>query len=213
MAGPNLATHIPIFPVQTISGNTFKTGSIIEKLSQTFNIGVPVEIDAGTGGVIEWDGATITKVILGISGVFGSNLSSTGAGAPGAFGSVGFPGTNSTFGKVPFQSNAVNIAMGAPMTDGRTLFFEANQDTIFEAQVDNSAGNVAADWTPVNTDVGKEFGLTKDAAGGQWYVDRGKTTSGTNTVVVVVGLEPNDGAIPNGRVRFKFLVAATEFAH
>lgn len=218
MAGPNLTTHIPIYVAQTISGNTPDTQSIIEKAGQTFLFGVPVQI-GGTGAIQEWDGATVAAGIAGVSLVAASNLASDGAGSPGAFQQVGFPGASPTFGKVPFQPSAVNIPRGAPFVDGRTIFTLASQDIIYEAQVDNSAGNVAADYTPVATDVGKEFGMTKDA-NGQWYVDRGKTTVGTNTVVIVKEIEPNDlspsvpgAGIINARVRFVIKDAASQIIH
>src|SRR5689334_10330903 len=114
MAGPNLTNHIPIYVAQTISGNTPITQSQIEKAGQTFLLGVPVMIDSGTGGIKEWDGTTVAAGVAGISLIAGSNYATDGAGAPGPFQQVGFPGTNTTFGKVPFQASAVNIPRGAP---------------------------------------------------------------------------------------------------
>lgn len=198
----NLTDHQPIKPVQSISGNDFYKQGYPEKASQTFLGGVPVMIEAASGYLKEWDGTTIATGIAGIATTYGSNLASNGKGAPGVFGSVGAPGTTSTFGSVPNQSSAVNIAHGAPFSDGRQIVYIADDDTIFEGQVDNSA---AGAYATLLTQVGSQFGMTKDATG-HWYVDLNKTTVGTNTVVVIVALHPNDGAgVNGGRVWFKFL--------
>lgn len=195
----NLSVHIPFIPLITVSGNTEETQGIPEKATQTFKIGVCVQLNAGF--VQQWDGTTYTNGILGISLIPASNLATNGAGAPSNFGQITGQGAIQTYGSVPNQPNATNIALGTPITDGRTLVAIANQDTIFEGQVDNSAGAVAADYTAVQADVGKQFGVTIDA-GGTMYVDRGKTTVGTNTCVQVTRLNPVDGAIVNNRVQF-----------
>lgn len=214
MAGPNLTYHPAIQAVETKSGNTDGTVSVAEKAGQTFKIGVPVQLSAGY--IQQWDGTTIAAGIAGVSLIPGSNLASNGKGAPTNFGPVGPPATIQTYGNVPFQASAVNIAIGAPITDGRTLFNSPRQDTIFEAVFDNSAGNVAADYTITQAQIGTDFGLTIDA-NGQFYVDNNKTTDGTNTVVQVIGVNPLDLSatapntyIVNARVRFVFLSAAIQ---
>lgn len=206
----NLADHIPIRAVQTVSGNTPLTNAVNEKAGQTFLEGVPV---MGNNGVIqEWDAtvgaASPTRGIIGIARAAGANLASDGAGAPGAFQQVGAPGAIATYGKVTGQSAAVNIAYGTPFSDGRTLFEVANDDTIWEAQFDNAAGGA---FTPAQTDIGKHYGLTKDTTG-HWYVDNQKSTLGTNTVLVIVGVNPADGFIAGARVRFKFEKTIQQFA-
>lgn len=215
MAGPNLTTHQPIGTVETTSGLTPFNESIAEKAGQTFKIGVPVQANAGF--IQEWDGTTLTNAIAGFSEIPGSNLGSNGKGAPGAFSQIGPPGSIQTYGSVPNQASAVNIAVGAPITDGRTLFESSTGLNIFEATFDNSNGSVAADYTPLQSQIGTQFGLTKDA-NGQWYVDNNKTTAGTNTVVVLVGINPIDQVssgtpntyIVNARVRFQVLAAARQ---
>jgi hypothetical protein len=212
----NLADHSEITVYENISGNTDLTAVIAEKAGQVFLRGVPVMTTAA-GFVQEWDatvGAAASGVgIAGIALQPGANLASDGAGAPPLpFGSIGAPGTSTTFGKVPYEASAVNIPRGAPFSDGRHIFSAAVEDTVFLGQVDNSAGAVAADWTPVQADINKEFGLTKDATG-HWYVDRGKVTVGTNTVLIVLGLDPNTGAIPNGNVFFRFKASIRQIAH
>jgi len=202
----NLTVHVPIIPIITDSGNTPHTDGIPEKASQTFKAGVFVQLNAGY--VQQWDGTTYVNGILGVSNIPASNLASNGAGAPTNFGQIGGTGAIATYGSVPNQPNAVNIALGTPITDGRTLVLLANQDTIFEIQADNSTGSVAADYTLVQSDVGKQFGVTIDA-GGTMYLDRGKTTVGTNTAIQVVRLNPIDGAIVNNRAQV--VVVAPQF--
>lgn len=208
----NLTVHSPMIPITDISGNTPSTTGIPEKAAQTFFQGVPVQLNAGF--VQKWDGATVTAGILGISNIMGSNLATNGAGAPAGFGPIGQPGAIQTWGSVPNQPNALNIAIGTPITDGRTLVLLANDDTTFEGQCDNSTGAVAADYTPTQAMVGTYRGITFDA-GGTAYIDLGKATSGTNTVVLITQLSPEDMtpagvSIPNGRVRFKFQNAAIQ---
>lgn len=213
----NLTVHQQIGSVQTISGNTPFTGSISEKASQTFLQGVPVQLNAGF--VQKWDGATYTAGILGFSLQPAANLASNGKGTPGGFSQVGPPGSTSTYGSVPYQPSASNIPIGAPMTDGRTLYEQANNDTIFEAQFDNSAGAVAADYTPTIAMIGSQFGLTFDA-NGYAYVDGGKVTAGTNTCVVMVGINPDDLVqagtpntyVVNARVRFQVIPLSQQIA-
>ena len=212
----NLTVHIPMGSAMTTSGNTPQTDAISELAAQTFLLGVPVQL-AASGYVQKWDGVTFTAGILGISLQPAQNLSTNGKGTPGLYGQVGPPGSIQTYGNVPNQPPAVNIALGAPMADGRTYFEKGNDDTIFEGQYDNSAGAVAADYTPTLATLGKVYGITFDA-GGTAYVDGGKTTVGTNVCVMVVGINPNDLVqagtpntwIPNARVRFKVLPSSQQ---
>jgi len=214
MAGPNLTTHIPIGVVETTTGLTPFTNSQPEQSGQTYKIGTPLQLNAGF--IRAWDGTTLTNSIAGFALNYSQNLGTSGAGAPGAFSQIGPPGAIQTYGSVVFQPAAVNIAVGAPIADGRALFESSVDNNIFEATYDNSTGTVAANWTPTQAQIGTQFGLTIDA-NGQWYVDGGKATAGTNTVVVMVGINPIDqvpGAagtyIINARVRFQVLQAARQ---
>lgn len=212
----NLSTHIPMGSVETINGNTPLTDSISELAGQTFLLGVPVMKSAG-GYIQKWDGVTYTAGIAGISLQPAANYATSGAGTPGLFSQVGGAGGFPTYGSVPNQSSAVNLPLGAPMADGRTLFEVASSGTIFEAQFDNSAGAVAADYTPTIAMIGTQFGITFDA-GGTAYVDGGKTTVGTNTCAILVGINPGDLVqvgtpntyIMNARVRFKIAPASQQ---
>lgn len=213
MGAANLTYHQPIGTVETTSGLTPFTAANPEHSGQTFKIGVPVQNNSGY--TQEWDGTTLTAAILGFSLTYGLNLGTSGKGAPGAFGQIGPPGAIQTYGSVPNQPSAVNIAVGTPIADGRTLFEASIGLNIFEATFDNSNGTVAADYTPLQSQIGTQFGLTKDA-NGQWYVDNNKVTPGTNTVVEMVGINPIDQTstggvyIVNARVRFQVLSAARQ---
>lgn len=190
----------PIIATKTVSGNTPKTRSLIEKAAQTFYQGVPVMVELATGSIIEWDGATVAAGIVGISGQAGSNLASTGAGAPQPFAPYSGLGSGLSWGNVPNQASAKNIARGGPFVDGRCPFFEANEDTTFECAVGSAQTTVA-------TDVTKNYGMTKDADN-LWYVDRTKT--GGTAVCKIVALHPNDGPKLGGRVWIKFLQSASQ---
>lgn len=208
----NLANHAPIVVYQTTTNTTEQTQDYPEAAGQTFLFGTPVELN-GAGNVIAWDGTTVLGKILGFSESPGFNLGTAGAGAPPSFGSVGFPGSPTTYGTVPNQTAAVNIPAGATFSTGRTTVAQAVQTTIFIGQVDNSA---AGAYAPSIANVGVQYGLTIDASG-NWYVDLNKATPGTNTVVLVVGLYPNDLAsgsatteVNGGKVLFKVINAASQ---
>lgn len=202
----NLAYHQPIAAVKTVSGNQEQIELIQEYAGSTFMQGTPVMKNGGY--IAAWDYATIAGSILGIALVPGSNLGSSGKGAPAAFGQVGAPGSTVTFGSVPNQPSAVNIPHGAPFTDGRTVVALANEDTIFEGQIDNSA---AGAYVTAVTLIGSQYGMSKDT-NNQAYVDLNKSTAGTNTVVVIVDVNPNDIGTNGGRVWFKFIKAAQQIS-
>ena len=209
MAGPNITYHTPILSIMNRANTAPLTDAQPEKAGQTFKFGTPVQSNAGY--IQAWDGVTTAAGILGVAESFGLNLGTNGAGAPGMpFGPIGAPGAIQTYGFVLNEPSAVNIALGTPISDGRTLFVSANTDNVFEAIFDNSTGTVAADYTPtqamIDTAAG-QLGLTVDA-NGFWYVDAHKT--GGSAVVQIVGINPIDGFIVNARVRFKFLPAAEQ---
>lgn len=199
-----LSNHTPIEVVKTKSGNTELTNTEPENNAQTFLSGTPVMFNAGN--VQAWDGATIAAGILGVAAEDAHNLASAGLGAPSAFTPVGYPGTGVTFGKVPNQASAVNIPEGAPFSLGMLTFWEANLDTIFRGQTDKNTG---AATTPTQANIGTQYGLTIDASG-HWYVDFAKTTPGTNTVLVMVDLDPIDGPTANARILFQFIKSAMQ---
>jgi len=211
MANPNVNTHSPILAVATVSGNQEQIFNYLQGSGQTYTAGSPVM--ESSGAMVVWSGtvgnATTgpSNLITGIAPVQGYNYASAGLGASSLYGSVGFPGAPSTFGSVPNQPSAVNIFHGAPYADGLTLVQLAVTDTIFEAQVDASSGSTFNATTAI---IGTQLGLTKDS-NNFWYVDLAKATAGTNTVLTIVSLNPQDlvsgstvTGITNGRVRFRF---------
>ena len=203
----NLTTHLPILLVLEKAGTTPYTSSIAEAAGQTFWSGTPVQLN-GAGFVQAWDGVTVTAGILGISESFGANLGSAGLGAPILpFGGVTGNIAIQVWGAVVNQPLGVNIALGTPVTDGRTLYIEPNQDNIFQALFDNSTGTVTANWTTTQATIGATYGMTKDA-NGWWYVDGGKT--GGTAIVQVVGLPMGPGL--NSLVNFVFLTTAIQVA-
>jgi hypothetical protein len=211
-----LTTHLPIIVVSTVSGNQEAIQNYPEAASQTFKGGSVVELN-GSGNVIAWDGTTTggsagPGIILGVALVGGFNYATAGAGASPLYGSIGFPGGTPTFGTVPNQPSAVNLVHGALFATGLTIVAQSVNDTIFEAQTDASSGAV---FNPTVALVGTALGMTVDG-NGFWYVDLAKSTFGTNTVVEIMSLNPQDlvsgsttTSINNGRVRFKFLRTAS----
>lgn len=173
-----------IYAIRTVSGNQPNCDRIIEDASQTFLLGVPVQI-AADGGIKEWDGVTTTNAIAGISNEAASNLTTLGVAK------------TLTFGSVPFQSSAVNIPRGAPLNDGRIGLYSAAPDNVF-------FGEVGPSQTPVAADLGLSYGLTKDTDG-HWFVDRTKT--GASVVVKIVKLDTIDTA---RGVHFVILPAAAQ---
>jgi hypothetical protein len=175
-----------IYGSRSQSGTQPAQRRISEKAAQTWLMGVPVNVDS-TGNLIEWDGTTVAAAIAGVSAEQARNR--TTAGTPQVIPATNFVPAN--------QPNAVNITL-PPFDDGKLNIYISNQDTIFFGQVGPSQLASAVV-------VGKAYGMTKDSDN-HWYVDTTKVTSGTNTVVIVVGIDDYD---PRG-VYFKFQAAAIE---
>lgn len=188
-----------IHSVKTTSGNQPAMRRIIEEAGQTFLSGTPVQTATGDGGVQAIATSGI-PLIAGFSKEGANNLATLGVIPTAAV----TPPQSLTFGSVPFQTSAKNI--GRPLfNDGRIGFEVANDDTVF-------AGQVGPAQTAVASDVGKSYGLTIDGDG-HWFVDRTKSTLGTNTQVTIVGLDPNDqSATPRG-VLFVVLNTQQQFSN
>lgn len=148
----------------TSSGNQMRMSRQNELALQTFLQGTPLMIDAATGAVKAWDGVTIGFGIAGISKEFGANLAATGVAQ------------DINFGSVPNEPLAVNKTRPY-FNDGKTGFIVANDDTQFYAQVGPAQ-------TALASDIGKQYGLTKDVDG-HWFID--KTKVGAAAVLIVVG--------------------------
>lgn len=205
MGAANLSTHLPIMQVLEKANTTPYTSAQPEAAGQTFLSGTPVQLN-GSGYVQAWDGVTVSAGILGVSESFGLNLGTAGSGAPvPPFGGITGTGAIQTYGSVVNEPNAVNIALGTPISDGRTLYIEPWQSVIFQALFDNSNGTTSANYTPTQANIGTSYGLTKDA-NGYWYVDANKT--GASAVVQLVGLPM--GSFVNAPVNFVFLTSAVQ---
>jgi len=154
-------------------------------------------VAAGDGGLKAWDGATIARGIAGFSKEAGNNLAALGVLPTAAVNATPQPSS----GSVPFEASAVNITRPF-FRDGRVGFEVAVEDTVF-------VGQVGPAQTALATDVGIQYGMTIDADN-HWYVDKTKTTVGTNTVCTVIKLDPNDqSATPRG-VYFVITTAAQQ---
>jgi len=174
-----------IHSVQTVSGNQPRIRRIIEEAGQTFLPGTPVQVAAGDGGLKAWDGTTIARGIAGFSKEFGNNLA-----ALGVIPTASVPGVQPSASSVPFEPSAVSITRPF-FRDGRQGFEVAVEDTVF-------LGQVGPAQTALATDIGVQYGMTIDADN-HWFVDKTKLTVGTNTVLTIVKLDPNDqSATPRG---------------
>jgi hypothetical protein len=174
-------TAVPITQVKTLGANTGpQVANPPEDAAETFKAGTVVALN-GSGNLIAWAGANPggAAAIAGISIVAGSNLS------------VAATAQTLTFGSVPNQSSAVNIPVGAPPNDGHCEIYTGSPNNVFQGTFGNN-GNTA---TPAASDVGVHYGLSIDSGSNYWYVDKNKTTVGTNTAVQVVGVypDPNQG--------------------
>lgn len=175
-----------IYATKSANGSQPSARRISEAATQTFLQGVPVTVSAGY--VQEWNGTSMTGAIAGISNEPAKNR--TTAGQPQV--------VNPASIAVQNQPNAVNISV-PPYDDGRIGFYQSTQDTYFWGQVGPAQGPVS------QANVGVQYGMTKDSDG-HWYVDTSKTTVGTNTVLIVTGIDPYDSR----GVFFQFLAAAQQ---
>jgi hypothetical protein len=172
---------------ETVSGNQMRMTRLNEDAGQTFLGGTPLQINNATGALKAWDGVTVSAGIAGISKEFGANLTTAGvplgttqpAAGPAATG----PGGGITFGSVQNEPAGINLSRPY-FNDGKTGAVLAIPDTVFY-------GQVGPLQTPVATDIGKQYGMTKDVDG-HWFVDRTKT--GAAAVVVIVGFDQWDTA-------------------
>ena len=172
---------IEIHSIQSVSGNQPRIRRLGEKAGQVWLAGTPVIVDA-TGYLVAatspLTGVTGTPSLCGLTKEFGANLATSGVAQ------------QQTFGSVPNQAAAVNISRPY-FNDGLSGVELAIVDTVFLAQVGPAQ-------TALQTDIGVQYGMTKDADN-HWYVDKTRLTPGTNTVCTIVKLDPNDqSATPRG---------------
>jgi len=191
----------PIYPQKVLIGGTAQAVQrrLPEKASQTFKIGVPVQVEVATGFIIECAAivSAATAKIAGFATEFANNLASSGVAK------------TLTYGAVQNQSSAVLIPVGAPPNDGTMGLHEAVDSTIFIGVLGNGA--TAANATIAQADLGAIFGLTKDAGNGFWYIDNNITTTAGGACVQIVELVDAVGTL-NGHEAFKVLHAAQQLS-
>lgn len=173
----------------TISGNQFRMERINEDAAQLFLAGTPLQINPANGALKAWDGVTLANGIAGISKEFGANLVAAGVplGTNGpAAGNVPTVGGGITFGGAGgVQNEPLASNLSRPyFNDGKTGIILPVGDSLFYGQVGPAQTTLA-------TDVGKQYGLTKDVDG-HWFVDKLKL--GANAAVQVVYLDTWDTA-------------------
>jgi hypothetical protein len=195
-----VATPFQPYRVTITGPGTNPTQRPLEKASQTFLYGTPVQIDvAGTTGfLIACPAMTsaATAIILGISQEAASNLTTSGVAQ-----------TQNLVNKVPNQPNAVITAIGAPPNDGTCGVYLAMDQTTFVGLLGNSG--TAANATLAQAQVMAIFGMTKDATTAFWYIDQNITTTAGGACVEIVSLIDPVGTL-NGRVEFRILGASQQ---
>lgn len=187
MAGTQ-ADALPFY-VRRVTGSSDalpQTQRLPEKASLTIKRGTPVVLSSGY--IIERtaiDG--VTKVVAGIINEPAHTLAADGTAPVG--------GSGLDYGDVANQPNAKNIPVGAPMADGKIEVTLANDTTRFIGKTDDA-------HTVGVADVGSIFGLTKDTASGQWFVDCTITSAAAGACVEVTDII--DVGVVGGKVEFKF---------
>lgn len=195
-----VATQITPYRVQLTGAGTQPTQRMLEKASQTFQQGTPVQIDvAGASGfIIACPAMTnaATAVVQGIAQESASNLTTSGVAQT----------QNLTY-KVPNQPAAVVTPIGAPPNDGTVGLYLAMDQTTFNGLLGNSTTDANA--VLAQSMVDSLMGLTQDATTLFWYVDMIKNTVATGACVQIVSLIDPVGTL-HGRVEFRFTKAAQQ---
>lgn len=197
-----------IYPVQNLSGAaSFPVGYQVEEaaIATTIPGGTPVQVAAGDGGLKNWDGATLPGIAGILAELSFNNLASLGVGAPSGFSPIlSFGSVIGNYLANPNQASAQISPPMVPMSDGRLRYWIAAPGTVFIAKLGTSAT-----VTPVataQTNVGTNFGLTKDTGNSFWYVDTNKANS-----VTVVALSPLEAVgTSGGHVLFVFQNSAVQ---
>lgn len=110
----------------------------------------------------------------------------------------------------PNQPLAVITPSLVPINDGGVSFAVAFPGTEFVAAIGSSAATSNTAVATTNQQVGKAYGLTKDA-NGYWYVDTNIT--GGSVVLRVTQLDPRDAVgTVGGRVWFTIIPTAFQVA-
>jgi hypothetical protein len=178
---------------------------LMEDAGQSFWPGTPLIFNATNGAAMaptssSTPTAALLTTMIGIAKEFGFNLPTppgygvplgTGLGVtPPPAGVIPAQGGGPTFGVVPNMPGASNFTRPV-FNDGRTGIVLAIPDTVFYAQVGVASGNVTP---PAQSEIGLTYGLTLDADGRSWFVDRTKTTTALGASLKIVGLDQWDKA-------------------
>ena len=192
-------TNTSAIPITTykIKGNQNALPQIKWILAHSGNIynrGVPVALSSGY--LIESPTLSAAFTIVGFSCQAGTNLLASGVAPVG--------GSGYTYGSVPNQPQAVNIAIGSPMADGTEGVFVADENTIFQGVVDSG-------HTVAITDLGQLYGLTKDTTTNNWFVDTTIITAATGGIVEITDVPTTSVGVVGGVVGFRITRAGQEF--
>lgn len=196
-ASSGVAQPIRAYRVTNNANGNAPCKRLLEKATQTFKQGVPVQIEVASGFIIECAAivSAATALIAGFSTEPGNNLTTNGVAK------------TLTYGSVINQPNAVLIPVGAPPNDGTIGFETCPDDVTFIGVYGDSS--TAANATLAQTQVGAIRGLTKDAGNGFWYVDNFITATANGACVVIQNLISPVGTL-NGLVEFKVAHAAQQ---
>lgn len=190
----------PIIPYRILGSSDAQAAMrrMLEKATQTFLSGTPVQLDvAGASGYIigcPTMNSVATAIIAGFASEPGHNLATSGTGTQGI-----------TYGSVQNQTGAVLLAGGGPIIDGTLGFHVAVDTTLFQFVVGNSSADASASVSQAN--IGSIFGLTKDAGNNYWYFDTNITTAAGGACLELV-----DVIDPVGTLHGKVVARVTKAA-
>ena len=192
----NYAIPITAYRMKGGGAQTPELRRFLEKATQSFVNGTPVQIEAGVGYLQEC-GAIVsaaTAVIAGFTTENASNLTTAGTAK-----------TLNTGAVVPNQASAVVIPLGAPLNLGDCGVAMATDLTEFVGRIGYAVALAA-------THLNSKAGLTEDATGAQgfWYVDTTKSSVAGGACVQITELIDVIGTY-GGRVAFRVLSAAQQF--
>lgn len=169
-----------------------------EAAAQTFQIGTPVQLNAGYLQECAAIVNAATAEILGMATEDGSSLTSAGVAE------------HLDQGHPINQPLAVVIPGGVKMNDGMAGVVLAIDDVEFVGRLATTNTEIALAVTH------RDFiaGITEDAvsANGFWYVDVAKTTVAGGACVQIIDLLDPVGTV-GGRVLFRILNAAQQLGH
>ncbi len=178
-------------PIRFVYGETGNSMPAIfhvgEKASATFKLGAPLTLTGGNGYLLECTFAG-ADIVYGVAVEPGQNLSSDG---------VGIEGT--TEGTAQNQVNSKVVPFGSRVKDGKAKVLAADAESVFSIAL--KSGQVFTQAM-----IGQNYGITKDATTGFWYLDN-TVQAGNSQVATVVGVDPScaNTAADGSRVYFRFV--------